>query len=315
MMAFLPKRLTQLTLAQREERTFYLFILPWLIGFFLFTGGPVIYSFLISLTDWTGSQTRNWVGLQNYVNLFTIDPYFWIVLKNTFVYGTFSVLLGTLLALGVAMLMNQKLPGISIFRTLYYLPSVTSGIAVAIMFGWMFNPRSGLINYLLSVVGIQGPGWFSSTTWAMPALIIISLWGIGPNMIILLAGLQGIPQHLYEAARIDGANRFQEFLHITVPMLSPVLFYVAVITMIGSFQIFDNVYVLTGTNGGNSGVGGPGTATRVIVVDLYQNAFVNSRLGYASAQAWILCIIIMGLTWLMFQFSKSRVHYEMADAQ
>jgi multiple sugar transport system permease protein len=314
-MALLPKRLTQSTLAQREERSFYLFILPWLIGFILFTGGPVIYSFIISLTDWTGSQTRNWVGLQNYVNLFTVDPYFWIVLKNTFVYGIFSVLLGTLLALGVAILMNQKVPGISIFRTLYYLPSVTSGIAVAIMFGWMFNPRSGLINFLLSLLGIEGPAWFSSTTWAMPALIIISLWGIGPNMIILLAGLQGIPQHLYEAARIDGANRFQEFLHITVPMLSPVLFYVAVISMIGSFQIFENVYVLTGANGGLSGVGGPGTATRVIVIDLYQNAFVNSRMGYASAQAWILCIIIMGLTWLMFRFSKSRVHYEMADAQ
>jgi multiple sugar transport system permease protein len=181
------------------------------------------------------------------------------------------------------------------------------------MFGWMFNPRSGLINFLLSLVGIQGPTWFSSTTWAMPALIIISLWSIGPNMIILLAGLQGIPQHLYEAARIDGANRFQEFIHITIPMLSPVLFYVAVISMIASFQIFDNVYVLTGTNPGNAG--GPGTATRVIVLDLFQNAFVNSRMGYASAQAWILCIIIMLLTWVMFRFSKSRVHYEMSDAE
>jgi len=313
MAATIWNRLIHPTLRQQEERTFYLFILPWLVGFVLFTGGPVIYSFLISLTNWTGSSTRDWIGLNNYVNLFTVDPYFWIVIKNTFVYGTFSVLLGTTLALGVALLMNQKVPGVSILRTLYYLPSVTSGIAIAIMFGWIFNPRSGLINYLLSIVGIQGPAWFSSTTWAMPALIIISLWAIGPNMIILLAGLQGIPQHLYEAARIDGANRFQEFLHVTLPMLSPVLFYVAVISMIGSFQIFDNVYVLTSRNGASPG--GPGTATRVIVIDLFQNAFVNSRMGYASAQAWILCIIIMLLTWAMFRMSKRMVHYEMADAQ
>jgi multiple sugar transport system permease protein len=307
MMAVLPKRLTQLTPRQREERSFYLFILPWLIGFVLFTGGPVVYSFIMSLTNWTGIKTRDWVGLENYINLLTVDPLFWTVLKNTFVYGIFSVLLGTLLALGVAILMNQRVPGISIFRTLYYLPSVTSGIAIAIMWAWMFNPRAGLINYLLSVVGIEGPTWFSSTQWAMPGLIIVSLWGIGPNMIILLAGLQGIPSHLYEAARIDGANQFQEFRYITVPMLSPVLFYVAVISMIGSFQIFENVLVMTN--------GGPGSATRVIVFDLYQNAFVNSRMGYASAQAWILCMIIMVMTWLMFRISKSRVHYEMADAQ
>jgi multiple sugar transport system permease protein len=304
-MALLPKRLTQGTLRQQEERSFYLFILPWLIGFVLFTGGPVVYSFIMSLTNWTGIKTRDWVGFDNYIKLLTVDTNFWIVLKNTFVYGIGSVIFGTILALGVALLMNQKVPGISILRTLYYLPSVTSGIAIAIMWGWMFNPKAGLINYILSLFGVQGPGWFSSTIWAMPGLIIVSLWGIGPNMIILLAGLQGIPQQLYEAARIDGANRWHEFRHVTLPMLSPVLFYVVVISMIGSFQIFDNVLVLTN--------GGPGTATRVFVFDLYQNAFVNSRMGYASAQAWILCMIIMGLTWLTFRISKRQVQYEVAE--
>jgi len=304
-MAILSRRLPHLTLRQREERDFYICISPWLIGFVLFTGGPVLYSFLMSLTNWTGLTTREWVGFQNYVQLFTVDPLFGTVLKNTFVYGFFSVLLGTLLALGVALLMNQKVPGVSVLRTFYYLPSVTSGIAIAIMWAWMFNPRAGLVNYLLSLVGIEGPGWFSSPYWAMPGLILVSLWGIGPNMMVLLAGLQGIPQHLYEAARIDGANPWQEFRHVTIPMLSPVLFYVMVISMISSFQIFENVLIMTN--------GGPGTATRVYVFDLYQNAFVNLRMGYASAQAWILCVIIMGLTWLMFRISKRRVHYEIGE--
>jgi multiple sugar transport system permease protein len=306
-MAFLPKSITHPTLSQREERSFYLFLLPWLIGFVLFTGGPVLYSFLMSLTNWTGISTRDWVGLENYIQLFTRDPLFGTVVLNTSVYGVSSVLLGTALALGVALLMNQKVPGVSIFRTLYYLPAVTSGVAIAIMWAWMFNPRAGLVNYLLSLIGIQGPGWFSSPQWAMPGLILVSLWGIGPNMVILLAGLQGIPQHLYEAARIDGANPLQEFRHITVPMLSPVLFYVMVISMIASFQIFE-IVVVTSNN-----TGGPGTALRVYVFDLFQNAFVNGRMGYASAQAWILCVIIMVLTWLMFKISKRQVHYEVAD--
>jgi multiple sugar transport system permease protein len=312
-MAVLTRRLARLTLRQREERDFYVLISPWLIGFILFTGGPVLYSFLMSLTDWTGLTNREWVGFQNYIQLFTVDPLFGTVLANTFVYGFFSVTLGTVAALGAALLMNQKVPGISIFRTIYYLPSVTSGVAIAIMWAWMFNPRSGLVNYMLSLVGVQGPGWFSSPYWAMPGLIIISLWAIGPNMVVLLAGLQGIPQYLYEAARIDGANPWQEFRYVTLPMLSPVLFYVMVISMISSFQIFENVFILTGSGGGTAGVGGPGTATRVYVIDLYLNAFVNLRMGYASAQAWILCVIIMVLTWLMFTISKRRVHYEIGD--
>jgi multiple sugar transport system permease protein len=306
-MSLLPWRPKQLTLFQREERDFYLCILPWLIGFVLFTGGPVIYSFAMSLTNWTGMASREWVGLDNYIQLFTVDPLFWTVVKNTFYYGFFSVLLGTVVALGAALLMNQKVPGISIFRTMYYLPSVTSGVAIAIMWAWMFNPRAGLVNYFLSLVGIQGPGWFSSPQWAMPGLILISLWGIGPNMLVLLAGLQGIPSHLYEAARIDGANQWQEFRHVTLPMLSPALFYVVVISIITSFQIFENVFIVS------NGTGGPGTATRVYVFDLYQNAFVNLRMGYASAQAWILCLIIMGLTWAMFKINKRMVHYETSE--
>lgn len=288
---------------QREEISFYLSISPWLIGFLLFTGGPILYSLVMSFTNWTGLQTRDWVGLENYRVMFFEDPLFWIVLRNTFYYSFVSVALGTTAALGAAVLLNQKVPGVTIFRTLFYLPSITSGVAIAILWMWIYNPQVGLLNYLLGLLGITpGPGWLSSQTWAMPALIFMSLWGIGPNMIILLAGLQGIPQHLYEAARMDGANRWHEFRHVTVPMLSPVLFYVIVISLIGSLQVFENVFIMT--------KGGPGTSTLVYVMHLYNNAFVYQKMGYASSYAWILVLIIFTLTWLMFRSSRAWVHYE-----
>jgi len=291
-----------LSLEQREEIEFYIAIAPWLIGLILFTGGPIIASLLMSFTNWTGLTTLNWVGLANYKKLFIKDRLFWIALKNTFYYSFGSVSLGVIGALLLAILMNQKVPGIEIFRTIFYLPSVTSGVAVAIMWIWIFNPQVGLINYLLSLIGIKGPGWLTSQQWAMPALIIMSLWGIGGNMIILLAGLQGIPESLYEAARIDGANKWHEFRHVTLPMLSPVLFFVIIISMIGSFQIFTNVYVMTR--------GGPGTATLVYVYYLYQNAFEYLKMGYAAALAWILFIVILTLTWLQFKASTKWVYYE-----
>jgi multiple sugar transport system permease protein len=289
-------------LRRKEEIEFYISILPWILGFILFTGGPIVASMFFSLTDWTGLTTRNFIGFQNYIAMFTTDNQFFTVVLNTFYYSIASVILGTTGSVLVAMLMNQKVAGISFFRTIYYLPSVTSGVAVAIMFMWLFNPQLGLINYFLSLLGIQGPLWLASSQWAMPALILMSLWGIGGNMIVLLAGLQGIPDHLYEAACIDGANKVQEFLNVTIPMLSPVIFYVMVISIIGSFQIFDNVYVMTR--------GGPGDATRVLVYHLYQNAFEYQKMGYSSALAWILFLIIMGLTFLQFRFGRSWVYYE-----
>ena len=300
----LPRGL-KLSLRAREEIDFYLAISLWLIGFVLFTGGPILASLGMSFTNWTGMTTRDFIGLANYQKLFLSDRLFWIVLKNTFYYGFASVLLGTIGALFAAILMNQKVRGINVFRTLYYLPSVTSGVAIAIMWIWMFNPQVGMINYLLSLVGIKGPGWLNSQQWAMPALILMSLWGIGGNMVILLAGLQSIPDHLYEAARIDGANKWHEFRHVTIPMLSPVLFFVIVISIIGSFQIFTNVYIMTR--------GGPGTATLVYVMHLYQNAFEYQKMGYASAMAWILFVIILGLTWLQFRASRRWVYYEFEE--
>lgn len=292
---------------RREEFEFYLSILPWLIGFILFTGGPILASMAFSLTDWTGLSTINWIGIQNYIDMVTTDTQFFTVLWNTFYYSFFSVILGLIGSVTVAVLMNQKLKGINVFRTIYYLPSVTSGVAVAIMWVWLFNPQVGLINYALSLVGITGPEWLGSTDWAMPALILMSLWGIGANMIVLLAGLQGVPEQLYEAARIDGASKWQEFVNVTIPMISPVIFYVLIISIIGSFQIFENVYVMTR--------GGPGDSTRVFVFHLYQNAFEYQKMGYASALAWILFLIIMLLTFLQFKLGQSWVHYEYEGAQ
>lgn len=291
-----------LTLQQREQVDFYIAIAPWLIGLIFFTGGPVLASIAFSFTNWTGLTTLEWVGLENFRKLLFEDELFWTATYNTFYYSFGAVTLGTLGALVVALLLNQKLPGTTLLRVVYYMPSIASGVAVAILWIWLFNPQVGLVNYLLSLVGIKGPLWLASQQWALPALILKSTWGIGANMIIILAGLQGIPVSLYEAARIDGANPWHEFRHVTIPMLSPVLFFVIVISTINSFQILTDVLVMT--------QGGPGTATFVYVYYIYQAAFQYLKMGYASALAWILFLIILALTLLQLWGSKRWVYYE-----
>lgn len=296
------KRRKQLTLQQREEIDFYISITPWLIGFIVFTLGPLAASFVFSFTDWTGLSSFKFVGLSNFQTLLFEDKLFWTATWNTFFYSFGAVICGTLAALFVAMLLNQNLPGTTLLRVVYYLPSIASGVAVSILWIWLFNPEVGLVNYMLSLVGIDGPLWLASQQWAKPALIIKSLWGLGANMIILLAGLQGIPVSLYEAARIDGANRWTEFRNVTLPMLSPVLFFVLIISTIASFQILTDVLVMT--------QGGPGTATFVYVYYIYQAAFQYLKMGMASAIAWILFLIILGLTLLQLWGSKRWVYYE-----
>jgi multiple sugar transport system permease protein len=293
-------------LTTKQEVEFYLAISPWLIGFVLFTGGPILAALLISFTQWQIIDTPKWVGLGNYAQLFRHDTLFWTSIVNTAYYVVVSVPLGLIGSVLVALLLNQKVRGVALFRTIFYLPSVTSGVAMAILWVWLFNPEVGLINSALRFVGLPGPGWLNDQHWAMPAIIIMSLLGVGGNMVVLLAGLQGIPQHLYEAAKLDGANPWQEFLHVTLPMLSPVIFFVLVVSTIGAFQIFTNVYVMTG------GSGGPGTATLVYVLYLYQNAFQYLRMGYASAMAEILFLIILGLTIAQFATARRWVYYESA---
>jgi multiple sugar transport system permease protein len=294
-----PRR--RLSLRTREAITFYLCIAPWLLGFLFFYLGPMVASFGFSLTRWDLLTPPEFIGLDNYVRMFTRDPLFWKSLKITTIYTVSYVTLDLILALVLALLLNQRIRGIGVFRTVYYLPSVLAGVAYVVMWMWMFNPQAGLINTLLRYVGIQGPRWLQSPQWALPALIIMGLWSVGRSMVIYLAGLQDIPAVLYEAAKIDGASRWQEFWKITLPLLTPAILFNLVFGIIMTFQSFTNVYVATN--------GGPLNSTLFYVVYLYRKAFEHLSMGYASAMAWILLLIVLICTLLIFRTSGRWVFY------
>jgi multiple sugar transport system permease protein len=298
-----PRRGSHSPLFWREAAWGYLFALPWFIGFAAFIAGPMLTSLYLSLTDYSLFGTPRWVGPANYLRLLTgEDELFYLSLWNTFYYVIFSVPLGMLFALGIALLLNQKLPLVRLWRTLYYLPAVTSGVAVLLLWQWLFTPNTGLINQALDAVGLPEPGWLGDEHWAKPAIILIALWGAGGGMVIYLAGLQAIPRHLYEAAEIDGAGRWARFRHVTLPMLSPTIFFNLIISIIATFQVFQPAYVLTG--------GGPVNSTLFYVLYLYNQAFQFGRQGYASALAWILLLIVLALTLLNFRLSGRWVYYE-----
>lgn len=294
---------------RRQEAVWgYIFISPWLIGFVVFTLGPMIASLVLSLTRYNITTAPVFLGLQNYIKLFTDDPKFWHSLSVTVRFAVIAIPLNLTFGFVLAFLLNQKVPGLAFWRTVYYLPSVIAGVAVAILWLLIFNPRFGILNWLLSLIGIDGPGWLSSPDWAVPALIIMSLWSVGGGMIIYLSGLQSIPTALYEAAELDGANSFQRLFYITIPLMSPVIFYNLVIGIIGTFQYFTEVYVITATS--DTGLGGPAEATLFYNVYLYSNAFRYLNMGYASALAWVLFIIVLVLTLLVFRSSALWVYYE-----
>jgi multiple sugar transport system permease protein len=295
-----PRR-SRWNLRRREAVAFYICILPWIIGFILFYIGPIIASFYFSLTKWDLIQSPVFVGLANYERIFTRDKYFIQALKVTTIYTLAYVPLDLVFGLLIAMLMNQKVKGIGIFRTVYYLPSVLSGVAYVVMWMWVFNPRNGLINTLLSYLGIQGPRWLLDPKYALSALIIMSLWGVGRTMIIYLAGLQDIPIELYESASIDGANAWNKFWGITLPLLTPSILFNLIFSIIMTFQSFTNVYIATN--------GGPLDATLFYVLYLYRQAFQNLAMGYASALAWILFVIVLVFTLLIFATSGRWVFY------
>jgi multiple sugar transport system permease protein len=288
--------------SRREAITFYLLISPWLVGFLLFVLGPMLASLGISFTQWDLLSPARFVGLANYEKMLTRDPLFWQSLKVTALYTAAYIPIELAGGLVLALLMDQKLRGISVFRTIYYLPSVLPGVAFVVLWMWLLNPDVGLINTLLGYVGIQGPRWLAHPDWALPALLMMSLWGLGRTMVIYLASLQGIPQHLYEAAAIDGAGRWSSFWKITLPLLTPTIFFNLVLSVISTFQTFTSAYVATN--------GGPLDSTLFYVLYLFRQAFQFFNMGYASALAWVLFLIILALTLLIVRTSDRWVYYE-----
>jgi multiple sugar transport system permease protein len=284
----------------RDNIAGFLFISPWLLHFLVLIASAMGYSLWISLNE-TDLFTWKFVGLTNYTRMFE-DPLFWKSLRVTAYYTFVLVPAGIIIALGIALLMNQKVTGVGIWRTLFYLPSVVQGVAVAILWGYVLNPRFGLLNLALARIGIEGPRWLYSEQWAVPGFILMGLWGAGGAMLLYLAGLQGIPTALYEAAEIDGANSWNRFWHITIPMLTPTIYFNLLINIIGSFQVFTQVNVLT--------QGGPNNATLTQVLYLYRKGFQDFQFGYASALAWALFLIIMVFTIFVVRSSESWVHYE-----
>jgi multiple sugar transport system permease protein len=281
-----------------------IFLLPNLIGFLLFTARAVIEAFRLSFYRADLLTPEVWVGTRNYEHLLFENELFRKVLFNTAYYAFTSVPLAIAVGLILAIAVNVPLRGITFFRTAYFMPVVSSVVAVSLLWQWLYNSDFGLINETLRAVGVRNPPiWLSNPSWAMPALIIMSVWRqAGNNMVLFLAGLQNIPTHLYEAAEIDGANRWQRFWRITLPLLSPTTFFVLIISVIGSFQVFDQALILTN--------GGPANATNTIVMYIYNTGWQDFKMGYAAAVAWILFMLLFGLTLLQWYYQRRWVHYE-----
>ncbi len=288
--------------ARREAIEGYISIGPWLIGFILLTVAPIVASIYFSFTRWSITTPAVWIGLENYVRMFTRDALFWQALKVTVSYVIMSLPLKIVLGLGLALLLNMKLRGMDIYRTIFYIPAVISGVAVSLMWMWLLQPDTGIINTLLGMIGIQGPGWFWDPAWALPSVALMSVWSVGGSAIIYLAGLQNIPPHLYEAAMLDGANQWKRFWSITLPLLTPTIFFQLIIELIDAFKVFTQAYVIT--------KGGPLKATYFYLYYYYEEAFQNFNMGYASALALVLMVIILAATLLVNYTSKRWVYYE-----
>lgn len=272
------------------------FIAPNFIGFLLFTLIPVVFSLILAFMKWDSFNTPKFVGLKNFSKMMT-DETFWISLKNTFLYTIGVVPLTLVCSLGLAILLNQKIRGVKFFRTAFFFPYVTSLVAIAVVWNMLFHPTMGPINQFLKLFIANPPGWVSSSQWALTAIIIVSVWrGMGYYMILYLAGLQSISKELYEAAAMDGANKWKQFVNITVPALRPTTFFVTIMLVINCFKIFDLVQVMTD--------GGPGRATNVLVYHVYNEAFVKFNFGYASAIAMVLFVIVLAITVIQFKWNQ-----------
>ncbi|MGD6857496.1 carbohydrate ABC transporter permease [Bacillus infantis] len=300
-----PKRLSR----KAKDNLFgYLFISPWIIGFLGLTLGPLLFSLFASFTDYNITSRMNFIGLDNFKRMFTIDDLFKTSLWNTIYYVLFSVPLTTAGAILLAVLLNQRVKGMKFFRTVYYLPAILSGVAVYFLWMQLLSPSTGLVNTFLAWFGIEGPAWLFDPEWTKPALLLMKMWSVGGGMLLYLASLQGVSAQMYEAADLDGASSFQKFFHITLPMISPIIFFDVITSTIGSFQIFQEAYVMT-----ENGDGGPGNSLLFYNLHMWNNAFEIFDMGYASAMAWLLFLIVMVLTVINLTLGKKWVHYEGGD--
>lgn len=283
------------------HKLFYLFISPWLIGFCVFTFFPMLFSLLTSFTNWNGMSTPKWVGFENYISIFKADSLFHKSLSNTLFYVGLSVPLNLILSIVLAVLLNKRTWGTNFFRAVFYLPTICTGVASYITWLYLYNKDFGFINVVLNMMGIQGPGWLSDIHLSLLSIVLMDMFVCGTSMTVVLAALQDIPKMYYEAAELDGAGAVQQFMHVTFPMISPVVFFNLLMTLIKGLQIFTQPYVMT--------EGGPANSTYVYGIHLYKSAFLYTRFGYASALAWILFLILIGLSVCVFATSKYWVYY------
>jgi multiple sugar transport system permease protein len=287
----------------RRTRNGLLFVSPWLIGFAVFFAYPFFATIYYSFTNFDGVQSPHWVGFANYTALFH-DPLFGTSLFNTFFYTIFELPLSTIAALGLALLLNQNVKGRTIYRTIFFIPSIVPLVASCLIFVWLFNPATGIVNDLLNQVNIQGPGWFFSSAWAKPSLILLGLWAVGQPMVIYMAGLQGIPAEMYEVADLDGASPWQRLRFVTLPMLSPVILFTVILQLVACFSYFTQAQVIEGGD-----IGGPNNSTWFYVQYLYEQAFQFLKLGYSSAMAFFLFVISAIVMVLLFRSSSRWVYY------
>jgi len=303
-------------LERANTRNGLLFVMPTLIGLAAFTVYPVVALLYYSCCRYTGLKPPSWVGLANYEMLLH-DKLFLESLYNTAYYTVFAVPLGITIAFGLAVLLNAKVKGLAVFRTIFYIPSIVPVVAGSVLWLWILNPNYGLLNLMIDgfggllqkvgLPGVSGPGWLASPQWSKPALILMSTWGVGGSVVIYLAGLQDVPQELYEAASLDGASGWHKTRHITIPFMSPYIFFTSVMGIIGSVQYFTQAWIMTG--GATGSPGGPANSTMFFAMYLFQNAFQLFKMGYACAMAWLLFIVILGATLLIFKSSARHIYY------
>ncbi|WP_077623207.1 carbohydrate ABC transporter permease [Sediminibacillus massiliensis] len=293
---------------RREALQGYVFVFPWVFGFIVFMAGPMLFSLYASFTDYDVTSRMNFIGLANFKELFTQDSFFWVSLYNTLYYVIWTVPITTVGAILLSVFLTGGVPGMRVFRTLYYLPAVLSGVAVFLLWMQLLAPSAGLINIVLEWFGIRGPSWLFDPAWTKPALILMKTWAVGASMLLYLAVLQNVPDQLYEAAELDGANAWHRFRHITLPMITPVIFFDIVTTTIGGFQVFQEALVMS-----PEGDGGPQSSMLFYNFYMYKQAFEQFNMGYASAMAWILFMVIMVITLLNLKVGKKWVYYEGED--